>query len=56
MTDNDRRQDGRDWLEKFLYYSKPHTRSVSWSRGLHIFSDSGHRERASRSLRFILVH
>ncbi|GAQ03689.1 evolved beta-galactosidase subunit alpha [Aspergillus lentulus] len=31
MTDNDRRQDGVDWVEKFLYFSKSHTRSVSWS-------------------------
>lgn len=31
MTDNDRRQDGQDWLEKFLFYSKPHTQSVSWT-------------------------
>lgn len=32
LTDNDRPQDGADWIEKRLHQTKSHTRSVKWSK------------------------
>ena len=35
MTDNDRPQDGRDWVQSYLKFARPHMRNIMWSSTKH---------------------